>query len=329
VWQHQDETWDIRYSLYDHDAKKWFTPGGEVSAPISIDTGDDHDPDISSNDRSAIAVWTKATGGNSIYYSLWNGKWSAPARIGSGDTDTDPAVAMDPDGNALAVWVTDHDSLSYSYYTSGAGWGAPQLVPASGMANVSLPELAFNTREGLYYVIFTGNNGTMNGAYAAGYGTSVGWSGIELLANDSILDNDLPTGHRTGISAAEGSNEVTAVWPGTGGRLYSARVGSKSVIELDRGATPDTAHDSLDNAAGTYKKEGTVIFKKDVHSPGDLTSLSSLSGNDERASLTFIRDRSVPLIVWWNRVIPPAQIFYSMTESGWDRSRSMRNSKAR
>lgn len=315
VWQHQGDTWDIWYSLWDNDAKKWHAYGGNASAALAADPGDDQDPDISSNERTAMAVWSKSTGGNSIYYSVWDGNWSAPARLGEGDQEKDPAIAMEPSGNALSVWVHGHDTLMSSYYTAGKGWGAPQRIQAE-MSNVTLPELAFNTREGLYYLIFTGNNGTMNGAYAAAFGPSAGWSGVELLANDSLLDGDTPTGLRTGIDSAEGRDEVMAVWPVGQGKVYSAIIGSKSPSELDRGTMPDTAYDSKDVAAGTYKKEGTVIFKRDVRSPGNSTSLSSLAGDDQRASLAFIMDRSVPMVVWWNRVLPPAQIFFSYFEGG-------------
>src|SRR3989338_9529412 len=108
VWQQKGATYDVWYSIWDHTEKKWYVPSGGATAPIATDAGDDHDADVSSNSgRTAIAAWSKVTGGSStIYYSRWEkDAWSAPATLASGSSDTDPTVAMEPSGKALAVWV--------------------------------------------------------------------------------------------------------------------------------------------------------------------------------------------------------------------------------
>jgi hypothetical protein len=321
VWSYQDKgTWDIRYSIWDQDAKKWHAPGG-VSASIAVDAGDDYDPDVSSDDKAAIAVWSKATGGKSIYYSRWDGtKWSAPSRIGASDQDTDPTVAVDPNGDALAVWVSDGGaSLSYSYYRNGLEWSLPAKMNTSGITKVSLPELAYSVPDGRYYLVFTGNNGSANFAYIAGYAPK-GWSvPVAVSAKDTaLIDFDTPTNHRTGIAAAEGKNEITVVWPGPSDELYSAKLGG-SARAYSSGKMPDVAYDKNDIASGAMQLEGHLIQEPDVNAPSGNTPISSLRPDDNRPSLAFLRDRSEGLAIWWNAVLPPSTVYYSYQDekSAW------------
>ncbi|HSB47269.1 MAG TPA: hypothetical protein VLD37_04585 [Candidatus Bilamarchaeum sp.] len=316
VWSYQDQgTWDIRYSFWDHDARGWHAPGG-VSASIAVDSGDDYDPDVSSNDRTAIAVWSKATGGKSIYYSRWDGSaWSAPSRLSPGDQDTDPAVAMDPGGDALAVWVSDAgESLSYSFYRRGLEWSLPAKINTSGLTRVSLPELAYSVPDGRYYLVFTGNNGSANFAYASGYAPK-GWSvPVAVSAGDAaLIDFDAPANHRTGIAAAEGRKEITVVWPGPSDELYSARLGG-SARAYSSGKMPDVAYDKDDFASGTMQLEGHATQEPDVNAPSGNNPISSLRPDDNRPSLAFLRNRSVGMAVWWNSVLPPSTIYYSYTD---------------
>ncbi|MBU0532022.1 hypothetical protein KKB44_00860 [Candidatus Micrarchaeota archaeon] len=310
VWQHDG---DIYYSVWDHDGKAWYVPGGfGISAPIATDSDADYDPDVSSNEKNAIAVWTK--GGNTIYYSFWeNSVWSAPTEISNLNSNTDPTVAMDPSGNALAVWVTGQTSLSYSYYKTGIGWTTPSAIETN-LAKVSLPEVAFNPQDGIFYLVFTGNNATSTNAYALGYSTTAGWSLPALIGTDAVLDNNLPTNQRTGVSAAENNLEVTMVWPGAG-EIYSITLGG-SGKNFDAGAMPDVAYDYNDDANGAYTRQKDLYHQPDVNTPTTPSTISTLSESDDRASLTFIRDRTIGLVVWWNEVVSPGQIYYSYYEGG-------------
>ncbi|NYZ73770.1 hypothetical protein H0O00_01370 [Candidatus Micrarchaeota archaeon] len=316
VWQHKDATWDIWYSVWDHDAKKWYTPGSGVSAPIASDDGDDQDPDVSSNNTFAVAVWSKAKGGSTIYYSTWqNSAWANPTRLSSGGSDSDPTVAVDPYGNALVVWVSEGDSLSYSYYTQGKNWSTPKKLNTSGLTAISLPELAYSEYDRGYYLVLTGTNGSTTSAYAARYGIA-SWSRPARISDDAVLDNSVPTNQRTGIAAAQGKKEVTVVWPGTGGKVYSARLGS-SPQNLSAGTMPDDAYNSSDGANGAFTRAGDLYHQPNVNAPAAELLISGLNENDDRASLTFIRNRTVGLVVWWTKITQPGEIYYSYYENGW------------
>lgn len=309
VWQHQGSTWDVWYSVWDHDAKAWNVPGGGQSAPIAEDAGDDYDPDVSSNDNSAIAVWTKQTGGNTIYYSVWeNENWTAPAKVSSDDQDTDPTVAMDGQGNALAVWVSQGRYLYSSYYTKGS-WSTPEKLNTSGIGFVSMPELAYSA--GYYYLVFTGKNSTATNAYVSSYSSS--WTSPIMVGKDAVLDNKVPTDQRTGITAQ--ANKVTAVWPGENG-VYSVELGKGSKQFAD-GQMPDTAYDSGTVANGAYNENEDLLHQPNVNSPGTTSFISGMKESDDRPSLTFIRDKRIGLVVWWTEVLGPGQIYYSYNEGTW------------
>src|SRR3989338_3729679 len=123
VWQQKGSTYDVWYSLWDHTDKKWFVPAGGTTAPIATDAGDDHDADVSSSGRKAIAVWSKVSGGaGKIYYSRWESdSWARPLPIESGGSDSDPTVAMEPSGAAVAVWVSGGKTRGYSEFTPAGG----------------------------------------------------------------------------------------------------------------------------------------------------------------------------------------------------------------
>ncbi|MBD3210258.1 hypothetical protein GF318_02650 [Candidatus Micrarchaeota archaeon] len=315
VWQHKGNSWDIYYSIWDHDAKAWHVPGGGVSAPIVADLGDDHDPDVSSNDIRAVAVWAKS--GSGIYYSIWeNMQWKAPLSLSDSALDQDPTVAVDASGNALAVWVSNANSLSYSYFKDGIGWTSPSKLNTSKLSKVSLPELSYNPTDGYYYLVFTAYDVDGSaGAYAAAYGTSAGWSAPGAVSQNAVLDNKVPTDQRTGASSAEGISEVTIVWPGPGNKVYSTRLSGNASSFAD-GEMPDVAYDSNDSANGVYSDDEDLFHQPDVHSPGSESTVSGLKNRDDRASIAFIRDRSVGLTVWWTKVVSPGQIYYSYYENG-------------
>lgn len=313
VWQHKADSWDIWYSIWDHDAKTWYVPGGGASAPISVDEGDDHDPDVSSNEDKAIAVWAKSNTG--IYYSQWeNFAWSEPATLSDNGDDSDPTVAVDPSGNALAVWVTDGNSLSYSYYKEGIGWTSDETLYTA--SKVSLPEVTYSASDGVYYLVFTGTDDAgNNNAYGAAYATATGWSAPMVLGNDALLDNNMPTDQRTGASAAESMTEATLVWPGANNDVYSIIFGG-TALDFSDGEMPDVCYDSAESAHGAYSDDEDLYHMDNVNSPGSELTISSLKERDDRASLTFIRDREIGLVVWWTEVIPPGQIYYSYYENG-------------
>lgn len=307
VWQQKGSTYDVWYSLWDHTGKKWFVPSGGITAPIATDEGDDHDPDVSSNKKTAIAVWSKVTGGSSkIYYSRWESDaWARALPIESGSADTDPTVAMEPSGKAVAVWVSGGKTLVYSQFTPGVGWAAPDKI--TSMDRVSLPELAYG---GKYYLVFTASSGSVSSAYESVFDGS-SWSAPVPVSSSAVLDNNVPTGQRTGITAGN-KGEATSVFPGTDGKVYSHVFGAAAANAFAGGSMPDDATDASGKANGAYTSATDLYHQPNVNAPAAPAAISTLAGDDSRASLAFIRERKVGLVVFWK----PEGIYYSYMEAG-------------
>jgi len=305
VWQHQGNTWDVYYSLWDHSAKRWHASTGEA-APISVDEGNDHDPDVSSNDSSAIAVWSKESSSKQIiYFSKWsNYAWTTPASISSSGMDTDPTVAVDYYGNALAVWVKDGKELYYSVFSASTGkWTTPQKINTTGIEKVSLPELTYSEYWDTYFLVFTGEEDGAQYSYEMFYWN--GWEGPWWIDYDAVLDNSQPTDERTGISADRNSGFVTYVWPLINGTLesysYKYDFVTYTFNYYAKGEMPDTAYNSMDIAHGTFTKLNNLYHQPNVNAPSIEKVIHASASPDYRSALTFILDRKVGLTVWWNK----------------------------
>lgn len=317
VWQQKGADYDVWYSVWDHTAKKWSTPSGAVTAPVSAMAGAENDPDVSTDGkRKAVAVWSSQSGGtSSIYASFWKeGVWSAPAKISSGSADTDPTVAMSPDGSAVAVWVSGGSILFYSAYSPAGGWSAQEKI--TSMDRVSLPEIAYSGGSGGYDIVFTAASGTATAAYGSEYSGS--WSAPAPISSSALLDNSAPTDQRTGISGN------VAVFPEADGVYSSALFSTAS--KFSDGAMPDVAHDAAGVPNGAYFKPGDLYHSPNVLASAAGGAISALPGDDLRPSLTFILKQTVGLVVFWK----DAGIYYSYMENGaWVSPKQLGQSQGR
>lgn len=321
VWQHQgEESWDVWYSYWDHSAKKWHVPPAGQAKPIAVDDGNDHDPDVSSNEDSAVAVWSKELENNrNIYFSSWKDySWTSPSAVSNGDTDTDPTVAMDEGGSAMAVWVHEKKELHYSIYNPSTGqWSDAKKIDTSGIDVVSLPELTYSEYWGTYFLIFTGVEDGTQYAYEAFYWG--GWHGPWWIDYDAVLDNNEPTDQRTGISGDRNDGFVTYVWPVTDGTLesysYKYDFATYTFNLYGKDKMPDTAYDTNDVAQGIHTKNNDLYHQPNVNGPVAEKQVSAAATEDYRGSLTFILDKKVGLAVWWNKEDGPGEIFSSYYEN--------------
>lgn len=322
VWQHQEENnWDIWYSLYDHTGKVWHVPAGGQTAPVIVDEGDDHDPDVSSYGETAVAVWSKEKDGSrDIYGAKWhNYAWTVPSAVSTSGKDTDPTVALNDAGDAITVWVHDGKELHYSLYSGSSDrWTSPKKINTTGIEKISLPELTYSEYWGTYFLVFTGlsEDGSQY-SYEMFYWN--GWEGPWWIDYDAVLDNNEPTNQRTGITADWNSGYVTYVWPVTDGTLesYSYKYDFVNYMFHLYGEKqmPDTAYDANDVAHGVQTKNDNLYHQPDVNSPGTEVVIASPATPDYRNSLTFILERTVGLTVWWNKEDGPGEIYYSYLEN--------------
>jgi len=149
VWQQSDGTrnniWANRYV----NGTGWGTP---VSIEISND-GDAVSPQVAMDaDGNAIAVWQQSDGTrNDIWANRFDitlggtGDWEGEKRleIGTGDA-LSPQVAMDSNGNAIAVWSQVEGfftNIISNRFISGSDWVGPAVVDSASGAALS-PQIA-------------------------------------------------------------------------------------------------------------------------------------------------------------------------------------------
>ena len=108
-------------------------------------------PDVAvSPDGHAIAVWPQLDGTRT---NTWANRYVPGDGWGTAEIiETDdaggvqwPQVAMDPDGNAVAVWLQsdgDRTNIWANQYTVGVGWAAAELIENEDLGDANFPHIA-------------------------------------------------------------------------------------------------------------------------------------------------------------------------------------------
>jgi hypothetical protein len=137
-----------------------------------------------------------------------NGGWGPPVRIETGAHQAaDPHVAIDAEGNAIAVW-RQHDDTRYSIWANrfvpGAGWIGAVLIEDNHDYHASSPRIAMNARGDA--VVVWGDFASYS--WANNYAARRGWGEAVLIgSNDDPSQQDLR--HRVAIDA---NGNAIAVW---------------------------------------------------------------------------------------------------------------------
>ena len=139
VWQQYVNSWSSVMANHYVKGVGWGTP---VLIEAN-ETGDAWSPEIAVNDHGdAIVVWQNFFG-NSVEDN-WTDIWANRYVVGSGwqseelieDNNTlhgwIPRVAIDNDGNGIAVWMCEDNNVSAGIwsnrYFAGSGWGSPERL---------------------------------------------------------------------------------------------------------------------------------------------------------------------------------------------------------
>jgi hypothetical protein len=133
-----------------------YAPSGTGSAPVVIGADSSIDmvtPQIAVDaNGEAQAVWLEqGTGITTLWADHYSaaGGWetSVPLQSVTAGSASNPDIAIDAAGNALAVWEELRSGLVYVWanrYVAGRGWGAAQLIgPPTG--NSTSPRVAFDS----------------------------------------------------------------------------------------------------------------------------------------------------------------------------------------
>src|SRR6266550_4434710 len=224
VWVQNDGTYDSMWANRYVAGQGWGTP--EL---IETNTGDADFARVAVNGNGvAVALWKQSNGVN---HDIWSNiyvpgqGWGTATLMEANPNDgSEPWVAADKNGNAMAVWrqykgVQPDPSIWANRYVVGTGWGTPTRIDSSDR-NGQDPALAVNGNGDAIAVWHQWDDaGVAISIWANEYVAGQGWGTATLIETDSgAADNP-------DVAIDSGGNAI-AVWrqfDGTADSIYANR----------------------------------------------------------------------------------------------------------
>ena len=140
-------------------SRRYIPTGGWGTAELieTDNTNSAHDPRIAVDaNGNVVTVWAQSDWARddiwSNRYTVTDG-WGTAERIEIDDTDNahDPRVAVDANGNALAVWTHDgvRDNIWSNRYTPDGGWGTAELIETESVVDTNALSASRSTRHNI------------------------------------------------------------------------------------------------------------------------------------------------------------------------------------
>ena len=219
VWYQSDGARrNIRASVF-ASATGWSLP----KAIQKADAGDAWEPRVAvDSSGNAIAVWSQNDGTHS---HIWANRYvsgtgwdeaATPLETNNTIDASAPVVAVDSNGNAIAVWHQSDSVGSHiwaSRFVAGAGWNAAAPIEASATTSDDCPQLAMNWR-GDAIAVWKRYDGTRNSIWANHFMLATGWGGAKPL-EESEGDAENPQ------IAVDSDGNAIAIWGQDDGRYHS------------------------------------------------------------------------------------------------------------
>jgi len=178
----------------------------------------------------------------------------------------DPQVAVDPNGNATAVWYQltgTRNNIWSNRYTAGIGWDTAQLIESDDIDHARDPQVSVDPN-GNATVVWRQSDGTRDNIWSNEYAAGVGWGVAELIETDDTGDALNPQ------VAVHPNGNATAVWRQSDGtqdniwsNWYTAGVGwgVAELLETDNAGhafNPQVAVDPYGRATTVWhQSDGT------------------------------------------------------------------------
>lgn len=210
-----------------------YTTGGGWGAAVPLEdqgSGDARRPRVDVDPAGRVtAVWQeRETQDSGVPSHIWSaryvpgGGWTTPVLIENAEESAGLAdVAVDPNGNAIAVWQQANGSANDIWsnrYTPGAGWDTAMLVEQE--AGDARAPLVVVDADGIATVAWLQPDGLWRSIAANRYSPSEGWGTPALVAAVDREDADYHS------IAADPAGRVTVVWRQhgqTGNAIWSNR----------------------------------------------------------------------------------------------------------
>src|SRR3972149_5060973 len=193
--------------------------------------------------------------------------WGAAVSLESNNLDAVfPQVAVDPRGNAIAVWRQfdgNIDNLTANRYVAGLGWTGEVLIEAEDAGGANQPQIALDP-PGNAMVVWRQSNGTRDSIMANRHVAGVAWGTPVYVETDDAGNAGYPQ-----VDADPAGNAV-AVWhqsDGTRTNIWANRYavgaggGTAGGMETDTAgaaSAPQVAVNAAGNAVAVwYQSDGT------------------------------------------------------------------------
>jgi hypothetical protein len=205
-------------------------PGWGTAAPIETDSvANAANPQVAvDGSGNAVAVWYQLDGtGNNIWANRFvpaTGWGTATLIETDAGTAVNPQVAIDGNGNAVAVWpqgtVTRHNIWA-NRFVPATGWGTATLIETDDAGDALDPQVAVDG-SGNAVAVWRQDNGTgtRTNIWASRFVPATGWGTATLVETDNAGDALVPQ------VAVDGSGNAVAVWyqsDGTRSNIWANR----------------------------------------------------------------------------------------------------------
>ncbi len=204
-----------------------------------------------------------------------------------------PQVALDPSGNAVAVWQqsdgTRHNIWANRYIV-GSGWGTARLIETDNEGSAWYPQAAVDA-SGNAVVVWRQLDGSRYNIWANRYDVGSGWGTAQLIETE-----DAGSAYDPQV-ALDGSGNAVAVWrqwDGTSNNIWANRYvvgsgwGTAQLIETDNAGYayyPQVAVDASGNAVAVWVQyDGTQESIWANHFVEDYPPALLLASPTERSS---------------------------------------------
>jgi hypothetical protein len=168
---------------------------------------------------NAVAVWQQTVGPS---FNIWSNRyvagsgWSTATSIqtGSGPAST-PEVAVDMNGNALAVWRQSdlaRVSIWANRYVAGRGWGAATLIESDSSGDASAPKVVLNAGGSALVVWPQIDRLNRVHLWANRYSPVSGWGQVTLVQDDVETAPVISAAPNTNGSNLVSWSDAAGIW---------------------------------------------------------------------------------------------------------------------
>jgi hypothetical protein len=219
-------------------------------------------------DGSAVVVWTQFDGERD---DIWSNRYTRPdgwtyaepTETSTGDA-TNPQVAVDAQGNAIAVWVRSNGTrldIWSNRYMPSAGWGAAERIETEDEGDARNPQVAVDA-QGNAVAVWEQSDGTRFDIWSDRYTPGNGWGSAGRIEIEDEGDASSPH------VAVDAEGNAIAVWEqfdGTRYGIWSNRYdpsrGWGTAERIDAGNTADAPRVAVDpggSAVSVWRQSGTT-----------------------------------------------------------------------